>query len=238
MVLYQGLRWDHLPWPCSLTCWHPSGSHAAITLGWPQHMFVYPGIKWVCGDFTGSALHYPALKFRYPESSHKGTADGVRLAPQCCPVAAATLVMNSFRHPRHGQPLGGAPSFSLSHYILLGISAFQRVLWYKKVVLALGLGTQVSGDLDLSAFLQCCVVMVKGEATMSSNTCTWVGALTCSLFLIETTTTKFISGMITHKTYEPAEAAKIDPSFFSWEGKGKQSPLVPIILLARKNISV
>lgn len=81
MVLYQGLRWDHLPWPCSLTCWHPSGSHAAITWGWPQHMFVYPGIKWVCGDFTGSALHYPALKFRYPESSHKGTADGVGLAP-------------------------------------------------------------------------------------------------------------------------------------------------------------
>lgn len=89
MGLYQGLWWDHLPWPRGLTCRHPSGSHAAITWGWPQHMFVYPGIKWVCGDFAGSALHCPALKFRYPQSSHKGTADGMGSAPWCCPVTVS-----------------------------------------------------------------------------------------------------------------------------------------------------
>lgn len=83
-----------------------------------------------------------------------------------------------------------------------------------------GWGTQVSGNLDLSGFLQCHFVMVKGEATMSSNTCEWIEALTSSLFLIETTTTKFIAGMITHKTYEPLEAAKIDPSFFLERGRG------------------
>lgn len=84
-----------------------------------------------------------------------------------------------------------------------------------------GLGSQVSGALDLRGFLQCHVVMGKGEATMSSNTCAWIQVLTSSLFLIETTTTtKFISGMIIHKTYEPLKAAKIDPSFFLERGRG------------------
>lgn len=139
MVLYQGLQWDHLPWPCSLTCWHPSGSHAAITWGWPQHMFVYPGIKWVCGDFTGSALHCPALKFRYPQSSHKGTADGVDQLRDAVQWQPATLAMNSFRHPGHGQPLGRSPSFSLSHYMLWGFFCIPKGFTVKEG----GVGTQV-----------------------------------------------------------------------------------------------
>lgn len=217
MVLYQRLQWDHLPWPWGLTCWHPSGSHAAITWGWPQHMFVYPGIKWVCGDFTGSALHCPALKFRYPQSSHKETADGVGSAPWYCPVAAS--------YPGHELPqaprtwtTSGESTLLLTlplHFVRVFCipNGERRWSWHS------GLDTQFSGDLDFRGFLQCYVVMVEGEATMSRNTCAWIGVLMSSLFLIETTA-KFISGMIIHKTYEPSEAAKIDPSFFLERGRG------------------
>ena len=60
MGLRRAQQWDHLPWPCSLTCWHPSGSRAAVTWGWPQHMFVYPGVQWVYGDFAGFEVQISA----------------------------------------------------------------------------------------------------------------------------------------------------------------------------------
>lgn len=76
-------------------------------------------------------------------------------------------------------------------------------------------------DLDLSSFFQSHVVTVKEEATTLSNA--WTEALTSSLFCIETTTT-FILGMISHKTYKPFQPAKIDPSFFlRWVGETSSS---------------
>lgn len=146
--------------------------HAAITWGWPQHMFVYPGVKWVYGDFAGSALDCPALKFRSPQSSHQGKADGWDRLPDFVQRQPSTLAMNPFRHLWLGQPPGTAPSFSLTHYIFWGVFCLLkgfcgagRGVWHQ------GLGTWVYGHLDFSGFLQCHVVMVKGEAATPSNAC-------------------------------------------------------------------
>lgn len=78
---------------------------------------------------------------------------------------------------------------------------------------------------DADGFLQCRVVMVKGEATTPSNTCGVNRGSHGSLFCMETAI-KFILTTTTHKAYKPPEAAKIDPSFFL-RGVGETSSSGP-----------
>lgn len=109
---------------------------AAITWGWPQHMFVYPGVKWVYGDFAGSALDCPALKFRSPQSSHQGKEDGWDRLPDFVQRQPTTLAMNPFAPMTWATSLDSTLFLTNPLHFLRVFLPSEGVLWCRQGSLA------------------------------------------------------------------------------------------------------
>lgn len=137
MGLQQGLRWDHLPWPHGLTCRHPSDSHAAITWGWPQHTFVYPGVKMSIRGLCWICLRLPGPKVQISIEQSPWKSRWVESALWFCPMAANYIGHEPLRGLMTWAASWDSGSFSLTPlHFLKGFLPSQGVVWCREVRLA------------------------------------------------------------------------------------------------------